>query len=156
MHQARRLNLGEGQLYRNLRLEALRESPAAFLTTYQSALQRDDASWSLQADSAAQGNDRAIFIAMEARPMGLAALYRDPADHSVGELLQMWVAPSHRRRGAATALLDFLMQWAARHAFTSIRAELTPGNLGARQFYLKYGFRALSRDSDEILLVKAI
>lgn len=156
MHTIRRLNAGEASVYRSLRLEALKDSPEAFSTSYESALKRDDDSWTLQADSSAHGSDRATFIVLADRPIGLAALYRD-ADHpSVGELLQMWIAPSHRGGGAAADLLDHLFRWAARHSFASIRAEVTQGNLRALRFYEKYGFQPVFPETQNPVLTKPV
>lgn len=156
MHTIRRLFLGEAATYRRIRLEALKESPAAFATTYDSALSRDEASWVAQADSSAQGDDRAIFLAWDDHPIGLAALYRDAENRSTGDLLQMWIAPSHRGGSAASDLLDHLLQWASMRAFTSIRAEVTSGNTRALRFYEKYGFQTIPSATGVILFAKPV
>lgn len=156
MHTIRRLNLGEAMTYRLVRLEALRDSPAAFASTYESAMIRDDTSWVTQADSCAEGEDRAIFLVLEDGPVGLAALYRDACNPTVGELLQMWVAPSHRGKSVAVELLNPLFQWASVRSFGSIRAEVTPGNLRALRFYQKYGFAVTSSDTDTDKLAKPV
>jgi RimJ/RimL family protein N-acetyltransferase len=156
MHTIRRLNVGEAAVYRSLRLEALQDSPEAFSTTWESALGRDDNSWVVQADSSALGSDRATFVVFDDRPIGLAALYRDSGVSPVGELLQMWIAPSHRGGAVAADLLDHLFRWAANHSFTSIRAEVTQGNLRALRFYEKYGFRPLSSEAGASQLTKPV
>jgi GNAT superfamily N-acetyltransferase len=156
MHTIRRLNAGESAVYRSLRLDALKDSPDAFSATYESALKRDDNSWILQADASADGNDRATFIVFDERPIGLAAVYRDSDMPSVGELIQMWIAPSHRGGVVAVDLLNHLFRWAADHSFTSIRAGVTQGNLRALQFYKKYGFQPLSSETGDSLLTKPI
>ena len=63
MIEIRRIRLGEGDLFKQMRLTSLRESPHAFSSTYESALNRTAESWSEQADSTAQGSDRSTFIA---------------------------------------------------------------------------------------------
>lgn len=156
MHTIRRLRPGESAIYRSLRLEALKESPEAFATTYDSALIRDEESWIAQADASAQGDDRATFLVWDAAPVGLAAIYRDAARPSVGELLQMWIAPSHRGGSTAANLLDHLFRWASARSFESIRAEITPGNLRALRFYEKYGFQPIDSGSGTTLLSKPV
>jgi RimJ/RimL family protein N-acetyltransferase len=149
----RRLNPGEAALYRALRLEALRESPEAFATTYEAAVARDDDSWIQQADGSAQGPDRATFVVIAAsQPAGIAAIYRDAGDTTVGELIQMWIAPEHRGGPLASDLLEALLDWAARQGFGRIRAGVTPGNQRALRFYQKCGFRLLDRDSTNDVL----
>lgn len=153
MHPIRRLNPGEAAIYRTIRLDALRDSPDAFATTHESALARDEASWIAQADAAAEGDDRAIFLLWnEDRPAGLAALYRDPGQPSTGDLLQMWITPVLRGGSAASELLGHLFHWAATREFTAIRAEVTAGNLRALRFYQKQGFAPLPSEAGRTLL----
>lgn len=139
-YRIRRLKPGEFDLYRRLRLESLRESPEAFLTSLESARARDEAGWTAQADGAASGPDRAIFILLADGPAGLAALYRDSVLPAEGELVQVWVAPSFRGRGAAAALMDAVFEWAASNNFMTVRAEIARSNPRALNFYKKYGF----------------
>jgi ribosomal protein S18 acetylase RimI-like enzyme len=142
MISVRRIQIGEGNVYREVRLRALSDAPAAFLTTYAQSLEREPESWAEQADRAACGVDRAIFLLFaNGDPVGLAALYRHPEQNDTGELLQVWVAPEHRGNGSAAALLDGLMQWGLAAArFQSILAEVKTGNERALGFYRKYGF----------------
>jgi len=157
MHIIRRLDLGEGLLYREVRLEALQDSPGAFATSYESALERDAESWAAQADASADGEDRATFLVFfEGRPVGLVALYRGPDQSPAGELVQMWIAPGHRGGSVATDLLDHLFGWAAGHGFDTIRAEIAQGNPRALRFYGKYGFRPVISEGGNTLLEKEI
>lgn len=136
----RRLNIGEADLYRHVRLESLKESPEAFAASYEAALSRDHDSWSVQADASASGRDRATFIVLGNQPIGLAALYRDQCFPDEGELIQVWVSPANRGSRIATDLMDAIFDWASCHEFGSIRAEVTHHNLRALRFYEKYGF----------------
>jgi len=147
MYAIRRLKAGEADLYRDIRLQTLRESPEAFATTYESALRRDEASWVAQADASAQGRDRATFVILAGEPVGLAALYRDSLLPAEGELLQMWIAPGHRGTAAAALLLDAVLAWASSHDFHLIRAEVTAGNTRALRFYERHGFQQTSLGS---------
>jgi ribosomal protein S18 acetylase RimI-like enzyme len=136
----RRLMKGEAGLYRAVRLESLKESPEAFATTYESALARDADSWRAQADGSAEGRDRATFVAITGRPVGVGALYRDQDGSAAGELIQVWVAPECRGGPVAAELLEAIFEWAAANGFETIRAEVTAGNARALRFYEKHGF----------------
>lgn len=136
----RRLNPGEADLYRTARLESLKESPEAFASSYESALERSDESWRQQADASATGNDRATFIVLADRPVGVAALYRNPEKVEEGEMIQVWVSPEHRGGTVAGDLLHALFSWAASNGFQTIMAEITPNNTRALRFYEKHGF----------------
>lgn len=141
MLTVRRLRVGEGQLFRQLRLASLREAPHAFSTSYESALKRSPGSWDEQADSTAQGADRATFVAFAGElPIGVAALYRCPDGSEMGKLLQVWVDPEYRHTGIAGHLMDAVFQWASDQSFRSVLATITEGNARALAFYRKYGF----------------
>jgi putative hydrolase of HD superfamily len=136
----RRLRIGEGELYRRLRLESLNESPEAFASTYESASARSQESWSMQADASATCRHRATFVVLADQPIGLAALYRDETRPDEGELIQVWLSPESRGGTLATELMDAVFHWAASNGFETIRAEVTPANDRALRFYEKYGF----------------
>lgn len=137
----RRLQPGEAGLYRELRLQALRESPEAFGTSLADALARDDQSWIDQAYASASGPDRATFVALlDGRPVGLAALYRNAAEPGTGELIQMWVAPEWRGGALAGELLGAIFRWAGENDFLRVKAEVMAGNARALGCYRKFGF----------------
>jgi len=149
MISVRRIQIGEGELFKRMRLISLHESPSAFASTYESALNRSYESWSEQADSTAQGSDRATFIAFSGDlPIGIAALYRDKGRIEVGEVLQVWVAPEYRGKGVALDLMNSVFQWAGENGFRKIMATITKGNTRALRFYRKYGFNL----ADEVSL----
>ncbi len=156
----RRIQTGEAELYRQVRLAALRKSPAAFSSTYAGALKRSATSWSEQVDRTAQGPDRATFILFCGdTPAGLAALYREQEGSTTGELLQVWVSPEQRGGEAAAALLDAVFGWAGENGFRRVLASVKQGNSRALGFYYKYGFTLASeppREDQEILLEKEV
>jgi len=152
MISVRRLQVGEGELYKRVRLAALREAPFAFSTTYESALQRSPESWCEQADASAQGSDRATFIAFsDEAPIGMAAFYRDQERADTGEVLQVWVVPEYRGKGVAEALMDAIFLWARKNGFRRVLAGVMRGNQRALNFYLKYGFRPLQDSLGEVV-----
>jgi ribosomal protein S18 acetylase RimI-like enzyme len=158
MRITRRLNPGEGRLYRAVRLEALHDSPEAFSSRYEDALARSDQSWTDQVDSSATGSNRATFVALEDQPVGLAALYRDENDTDVGELIQMWVAPEFRGGSVAADLLLEVFRWANSNRFASVKAEVMKSNARALRFYEKFGFSLSAEDhtASSVLLTKPV
>lgn len=138
----RRIKIGEADLFKQIRLTALLESPSAFDSTYESAMQRSSRSWQEQADSTAQGSDRATFIAFSGdSPVGITALYRTGSRTDVGEMLQVWVAPEYREQGVASQVMEVVFQWAKENGFRTVIATVANGNTRALRFYLKHGFQ---------------
>ena len=137
----RRIRIGEGELFKCMRLTSLRESPSAFESTYESALRRSPGSWSEQADRTASGSERATFIVFSGdSPIGIAASYRIEEGTDVGELLQVWVSPEYRSGMVSTDLLDSVFQWAGENGFRTVIATVREGNERAMRFYTKHGF----------------
>jgi GNAT superfamily N-acetyltransferase len=142
MITVRRLRLGEGELFKQMRLTSLRESPFAFSSTYESALKRTPESWRDQADQSAEGPDRATFLLFsEDTPIGIAAIYRDMNNIDTGEVIQVWVSPGYRGTGAAETLMEAVFGWARENTFRRILAGLNYRNVRALRFYQRMGFR---------------
>jgi RimJ/RimL family protein N-acetyltransferase len=156
MKEIRRLRIGEGALYRSVRLASLRDSPQAFSSTYEDAFARDEEDWNAQADASALGSDRATFVVIDQEPCGLGAVYRDVSQPEVGELLQMWISAEHRGSLVATELLNEIFKWAALNGFSRIKAGVLKGNSRAIRFYRRFGFvpsQDISIDSDSIVML---
>jgi RimJ/RimL family protein N-acetyltransferase len=153
----RRIKIGEVYLFKEMRLTALQDTPYAFPSTYDAALQRSAESWREQAEGTAQGNDRATFIAFsEDVPIGMAALYRREDKADVGELLQVWVRTTFRGTRVAWDLMDEIFKWAGENNFRKVRAGVTKGNVRALAFYVKYGFSMMEESSKGVYLVKEV
>ena len=137
----RRIKIGEGSLYKKMRLASLADSPSAFTTTFESASNRSLDSWKLQADSTAVGTDRVTIFAFDKdEPVGIAALYRDDQKKDSGEVIQFWVDPVHRGGLIAGKLIEWIFSWASKHNFECLSVLVSNGNKRAIRFYKKYGF----------------
>lgn len=156
----RRLNLGEGELYKKVRLASLMDSPEAFCSRYEEAIKRSEQSWQEQADGSATGNDRATFIALDKKPIALASLYRDESQIDTGELIQMWVSPEKRGSSIAHDLIEVIFNWAKVNNFDCIKAEVIANNVRALRFYEKCGFSHSTNDgaclSSTVVLTKTL
>ncbi len=127
-------------LFKEVRLKALKESPDAFGSTYESALQRDERSWQDQLWSTTTGDDRNTQFAFEGdQCIGIAALYREPSAPS-GDIIMMWVDPRYRGSSAASSLVRVLLSWAKDSGFVAVSLEVTDSNARAIKFYENEGF----------------
>jgi GNAT superfamily N-acetyltransferase len=141
VNKVRRIEAGEFDLYKRLRLDALKEDPAAFVTTYEEAISRSDESWRNQADEAATSAERALFFAfVNETAAGLAGLYRDQDNPQAGEFIQVWIAPPFRKRGLAMQLIEFAADWARKRQLRTVKAIVAKENAGVISFYEKCGF----------------
>src|SRR5262245_53616581 len=96
----RRLTRHEWREYRELRLRALADSPAAFATTLADAQARGDEDWSRQVASGAESPSEIALVAeTDAQLVGLAWSRIDDSDPHRAHLYQMWVDPGFRGLG---------------------------------------------------------
>ncbi|MGO8871710.1 MAG: GNAT family N-acetyltransferase [Acidimicrobiales bacterium] len=120
-----------------MRLRALQDSPQAFTSTFEREAAFDEATWRERATTCQW------FVARDADEVvgvggGLGSWSGD-ADRR--ELIGMWVAPSHRGRGVARALVHHVAEWARDHGAHTLSLGVLQGNDGARAAYLKMGLR---------------
>jgi GNAT superfamily N-acetyltransferase len=141
MASVRRIEPGEGEVLRELRLAALADTPSAFSSLYAEEASRTSAEWTELAQLGADGFDRSTFLAFdEGGAVGIVGGYRpDPGSQFV-ELVSMWTLPSARRGGVGRALIDALFRWAGESGAEAVRIWVTEGNDPALNLYSAAGF----------------
>jgi GNAT superfamily N-acetyltransferase len=125
------------EAWRNIRLQALRDAPDAFASTYAEQMKLGEAHWRQRV---AGGG---VFLAWipEVRacePIGMARGYQ--AAPGTVELISMFVRPQARGRGVGEALIDVVIGWARERDATSVHLWVTETNKHARLLYERCGF----------------
>lgn len=160
--ELRRLSPGDVEAYREIRLESLLSSPEAFGATYEQE----------SAQSLDWFRDRltrtAVFGAFSGRELvGTAGFYRQSGEkyQHKGALVGMYVRPHARRRGAGSALIRAVTDYAATEV-ELIQLCVTTTNEAARNLYRRNGFteygterhalKQNGRYSDEVLMAKSL
>jgi len=152
MTKIRRIKKEEWILYKKIRLESLRDSPAAFSTTFEEALKRTEESWKKQGEDASLGRERCTFLIFHNEEVrGLASIY-EKEEKTIGELLQVWVSPELRGTGTATDLVLAILGWAKDNDYQTIIATVFNNNETALKFYLKHGFKMTKKNEKESIL----
>jgi ribosomal protein S18 acetylase RimI-like enzyme len=130
----RRLTASDWQLFREIRLKALREAPYAFGTTAADAERLGEAEWRRRLTA------RAAFAAMQGGlAIGLAAgIATDSTEEA--ELVSTWVDPSRRGRGIGAQLVDAVVGWAIDRRFKRLRLWVAADNDTAERLYARLGF----------------
>lgn len=140
--QVRRAAVGDESTLRDLRLRAMRESPAAFGSTYESELARTTADWQ-------RWLSPGVTFLLESRgvPAGLVAAARDLTESTVINLMAMWLDPSLRGTGSAERLVAAVTVWAAEEHADVIRLDVMKTNERAQRFYRRCGFTTIGQAS---------
>ena len=137
----RRAVIGDEPVLRELRLQALTDSPRAFSSSYEREAARTTEDWRRWM---APGVVTFILEA-DGQARGLVAGTRDANEASVVHLMAMWVHPQLRGIGAADALVTSVKAWAAEVGATEVRLNVVENNTRARKRYERAGFRATGR-----------
>lgn len=136
----RALTEDDWQDYRSVRLEALRESPEAFVATLEEEEAYDEARWRDR-----MNRSERLIAEVDGRAVGVVSIGRAreegaDAEH-VGELFGLWVSPDYRAKGVATRLLEEGGAEARRHGSTHLIYWVGTENGPAVAFASGMGFR---------------
>ena len=128
---------GDWQAVRDIRLEALRDAPAAFGSTYEREAPCGEAHWR---DRISRGGTFLAYLPelSTSEPAGLIGGYRE--DPVTVELVSMFVRPSARGRGVGEALVATVVNWAGKRSATTVHLWVTETNAPARALYDRCGF----------------
>src|SRR5688500_13827023 len=97
----RRLTAADLELAKTVRQSGLKDSPTAFLTKYEDAVERTREQWVGWIEAVA------VFGAfLDGEPVGIVGAGRDELEPDVTELIMMWVAPEARGHRIAQRLTD--------------------------------------------------
>jgi len=134
--ELRRLLPADAAIYRDIRLEALRDSPDAFSSTYEAEIDRP-----LDAFTARLRDSYAIGAFDGSRLAGIAGFYVQPGPKHAhkGMLWGMYVRPRHRGTGLGRLLVEAIVEHARRHV-ELLQLFVVSDNLPARRLYRSLGF----------------
>jgi GNAT superfamily N-acetyltransferase len=132
----RRAELGDEAILRELRLQALSDSPEAFGSTLEKELARTTADWQRWMSPGVT-----LILYESAGARGMVAGLHDESDPAVVHLMAMWVHPNIRGSGGADELVAAVVAWAASVSAKLVRLKVIQGNERARHFYERMGFR---------------
>ena len=121
---------------RDARLLALRDSPAAFLATYERERLYPEAKWRAEFDRGAWnvGLD-------EKKPVSLLGVTREPGSPTDECYLEyLWVAPEWRGAGLALRMLELVLAQLMTDGVRTAFLWVLDGNRPARRLYERVGF----------------
>jgi ribosomal protein S18 acetylase RimI-like enzyme len=160
--EIRRVRESDWPDLRTLRLEALADTPLAYLETLEQAQRMDDDAWRARAARGAEGGDSFQVMAWdEVRPVATSVAFLDDRG---AWLAAVYVAPGHRGQGLLAELSERCLAWCRERGAAVLRLEVHEDNLRARTAYERLGFvdtgkrrpYPLDPTSDELLMERPL
>lgn len=139
-------------LVRKTRLEALADAPAAFCSSIERELAREN--W---VDWVTPSSATYLVVGLErgtssGAALGIGCFHVDQLGR--GSLTSVWVDPSLRGSHAAQSLMSSLADWGFSSGVNKIFLEVTEGNERALRCYQRLGYRLTGarrgRDKDDL------
>ncbi|HKV89520.1 MAG TPA: GNAT family N-acetyltransferase [Candidatus Dormibacteraeota bacterium] len=129
------LTQDDWEVFRTVRLAALREAPYAFGSTYEREVEAPESRWR----DGLLGRTR--FVAeVDGEVVGtVSGGAADTAGSAA--VTAMWVDPRFRRAGIGDALLKHVLEWLKRAAYRDVVLWVTEVNASAERLYERNGFR---------------
>jgi len=122
------------EIWRDIRLRALLDSPDAFGSTYEREVRFTEEVWR----SRLEDRDSVSVVALEREaPVAMVGGYPDLP--GLLHVVAMWVAPAARGRRLAHAVLGVLETWAGARGLR-LHLDVNRANAAARRCYERYGF----------------
>lgn len=143
--EVRRLRSTEWRELRDLRLQALRNSPLAFGSTYEREAAYTEERWQEWAASSAAGEKQVAIVALAgdswvAMAGGYLPTPDDPGAPSLAWLVAVYVHPTWRGRGLGRAVSEGVISWAREREAAEVRLHVADWNDAARRVYEELGF----------------
>lgn len=158
---ARTLGEEDWQLYRQVRLAALKDAPEAFVASFDDEASRDDDFWRERMVRA-----RRIVAERDDEAIGLVCLGLHNENTDTGEVFGLWTAPSARGDRVARRLVTTAAKQATDDGRKKLYFWAGSDNAAAIGFASNFGFRptserrpvrvadgAIEPDADEIAMV---
>ena len=134
----RRVRPQDWRHVRDLRLEALADTPIAYLEALESAQSLTDDDWRARSLRGAAGGDSFQDLALHGeRPVGTSVAF---VAAGRAWLAGVYVTSSWRGRDLLARLVGPCGAWAAQEGFDELRLEVHESNVPARRAYARLGF----------------
>ena len=128
--------------HKEVRLQALLDSPHAFGSSYEVEAKRSNSEWQQVIETALASGKNHVYLAVSGGAVcGLVWCKLSAVEAGLAEIFQMWVNPEHRGMGVGEKLLQAAIECARNHSMERISLEVTATNHAAAAFYQSQGFQ---------------
>lgn len=150
----RPVTLEDLSMFRDLRLESLKNEPYAFLATYEDEVQVAEEKWKERIENSIKGENGVTIVAeAEGKIVGLVGVSygRHPKIKHTAHIWGTYVEPEYRGRGIGKKLMEKIIELAKVNPnVKKIKIEVVPEQESALKLYEKVGFTPIGTAKNEL------
>lgn len=144
----------EWKKYREIRLEALKTNPTAFLNTFRDVKKYPEEKWRKQLEQS-QKKDGAFFLFAfdEGKIIGMNGLYwvKKPVTKHIAEIFGVFVNPNYRGQDIGKKLMEEIISEIKKNPqFTKIKLGVNAENIPALKLYESFGLKVVGKLEKEL------
>lgn len=134
------------EIYKNLRLRALKEDPQAYYSTYADNVTRPNDFWMARLNDAAKGQTQwLVFAKLQRKVVGMMGAFAEKEIDNA-HIISVYVAPEARGQGISKLLMhDLISKIKQNKLIKKITVEVNPIQLPAFNLYKNSGFEEVLR-----------
>lgn len=144
----------EWKKYREIRLEALKNTPTAFGSSYTEELEKPGAKWKDRLKESETNNLSSTFFAiLDGNPIGMMTIFREDKEKTKhkANLVGVYVKKEYRGKGVSAKLLEKTISWCkSKEDIKKIQLGVNTKNIPAIRFYQKNGFEITGTMKQEL------
>jgi ribosomal protein S18 acetylase RimI-like enzyme len=135
------LQLDQWRQYRQIRLEALQNTPQAYSTKFLDMVDQPDSFWlDRLAKAAAKKDSWLLFAKADAKIVGIIGAHL-PMNSQRAEIVSVYVTPDYRGKGVSTALMESILNELRQNDMIQrVELEVNQDQSTAVRLYKRFGF----------------
>ena len=145
--KVRRLKKDEVDVFKSLRLTAIKEDPYAFDQTYNQEKEKGFSYWNELVLSLTPPGKNIMLIAVK-NDTSVGFVFGFRREKQTGSFGGMWVSKKYRRQGIATKLISEIEAWAREEKILELKIWNFKENHNAQKFYERCGFIETGLDKE--------
>ena len=144
-----KLNPSEWSKYKKLRLEALKNEPSSFGSSYEDSLKLPDNTWREQLQKSQDEDSNVMFFAKDDNhPIGMIGAFwknKEKTKH-IGNIFGVYVDPKYRSKGIGKLLMEAILNKLNNMPqIEKIKLSVVTQQTSALKLYEKYGFKSIGK-----------
>ena len=148
------LEQSEWKKYKEIRLEALKTNPTAFLNTYEDALRYSDEKWKTELSQSQKKENVLILFAFRGKKIvGMNVVNwnnRSTIKH-IADVWGIFIYPDERGKGIGKSLMEAAISEIKNNPqFTKIKLGVNAENKAALKLYIDCGFQIVGKYKNEL------